>query len=117
MGNFKAVTSRRSLLTAGAAIGLAGLFPNLMRAASGAGLDPRRIDVHHHFQPDSYLAYAQAHPKAGNDVKRNWFLAKDLEDMDKSGIATAILSMTTAGGGSAFWFGEREGNQIGRAHV
>ena len=112
MKSYNAVTSRRSLLTAGAAIGLASLFPHLMRAAQGAGVDARRIDVHHHFQPDNYLAYAQAHPKAGNDVKRNWFLSKDIEDMDKSGIATAILSMTTAGGGSAFWFGEREENRM-----
>jgi predicted TIM-barrel fold metal-dependent hydrolase len=76
--------------------------------------NPRRIDVHHHFTPPAYLQFLKAHNQGGGGVPRgrgpltsayaDWTLAEDLEDMDRSGTATAILSITTPG----FYFGERE---------
>jgi 6-methylsalicylate decarboxylase len=125
-------TSRRSFVAGAAAAGVAALFPNLMSGAQGGGNNPRRIDVHHHFTPEPYVAYQRAHPEAGGgglaaaggrggrgDGGRGgqgggaarggapaggpgaWVLERDLEDMDKNGTATAILSITTPG----FWFG------------
>jgi len=65
------------------------------------GQGPRRIDVHHHFVPDAYFAYQQKHNMARANA---WSLDKDLEDMDKFGTETAILSITQP----AFNKGERE---------
>ena len=76
--------------------------------------DPRRIDVHHHFTPPAYLQFLKAHNQGGGGVPggrgaltsayAGWTLAEDLEDMDRSGTATAILSITTPG----FYFAEKE---------
>ena len=131
--------SRRSFVAGAAAAGVAALFPNLVSGAQGDGNNPRRIDVHHHFTPEAYLAYQRAHPEAGGgglapaggrggqrgDGGRGgqgggagrggaptggpgaWVLERDMEDMDKNGTATAILSITTPG----FWFGGIEENR------
>lgn len=76
-------------------------------------VNPRRIDVHHHFTPPAYLQFLKTHNQGGGGVSggrgaltsayAGWALAEDLEDMDRSGTATAILSITTPG----FYFGER----------
>jgi 6-methylsalicylate decarboxylase len=75
---------------------------------------PRRIDVHHHFTPAAYTARgggrgdtagrgAGARGPAFGSAFAGWTLSEDLEDMDKNGTATAILSITTPGfpGGTA----------------
>lgn len=74
---------RRHLLLGGAA-----LF-----AGSGAGAadKPRRIDVHHHVVAPAYLAAVTA-ARMANPPMTNWTPAKSLEDMDKAGTTTAILS-------------------------
>jgi len=60
---------------------------------------PHRIDVHHHLSPPAYLDAVgpQASPPT-----RNWTPARSLEDMDRAGVATAMLSITTPG----LWFGD-----------
>ena len=72
----------------------------------------RRIDVHHHFTPPTYLNFLKAHNQSGgvqagqggllSAAYAGWTLPEDLDDMDRSGTATAILSITAPG----FWFGE-----------
>lgn len=95
----RAGASRREFLTAIAAassgVTLAGgrLFAQKNAA--------RRIDVHHHFVPDAYFAYQQKHSTARTNA---WSLTKDLEDMDKFGTETAVLSITQP----AFNVGERD---------
>ena len=81
---------------------LAGGLPLAVeRLTAQAKGGPRRIDVHHHFVPDAYFAYQQRH----NGARVNpWSLSKDLEDMDKFGTATAMLSITQP----AFNLGERD---------
>src|SRR6266700_7086406 len=84
-------TSRRELLAAfaGAAAGTmlpSGLIAQAPRAAGGT--NPRRIDVHHHFQT----------PFAGNAGLTWWTPDKSLEQMDKFGIATAMMSHPGDGG-------------------
>jgi len=94
--------SRRDLLLASAAVGATALFPKLRAAAQSAGRDPRRIDVHHHFTPEPYNAFRRQYNQGGAPV--TWELSQDLEDMDRAGVATAILSITTPG----FWFGNTD---------
>jgi 6-methylsalicylate decarboxylase len=55
---------------------------------------PYRIDVHHHITPPSWL---EALKKAGRDSPpvTAWTPQRSLEDMDKAGTATSIVSPTT----------------------
>src|SRR5687767_1228406 len=97
----QASLSRRNFVAGAAAVGVASLFPKFLSSAQNAGSgNPRRIDVHHHFTPAPYVAFQRAHNQGGGNIP--WVLEKDLEDMDKNGTATAILSITTPG----FWFGQ-----------
>jgi predicted TIM-barrel fold metal-dependent hydrolase len=89
-------------------------------AQTGGG-NPRRIDVHHHFTPPEYLEFTRMYNQGGRGGGRGgnnqgkqgggpgprgsayagWTLAEDMDDMDKNGTQTAILSLTTPG----LWFG------------
>jgi len=51
---------------------------------------PHRIDVHHHPTPVLDLMGGRV---SGSPGIKSWTAAVSLEDMDKSGVATAILSM------------------------
>ncbi len=91
------VANRRGFLTgllaagAGAGAGLAGCST---AAGSGATAPGGRIDMHHHlFSP----AYVDELAKAGQapPIVRNWSVARTLDDMDKAGVAVAMLSVTT----------------------
>lgn len=101
--------SRREFIgtTAAAATGIAALFPGLKLLAQ-TGKNPRRIDVHHHFVPPAYVAFAKEHHQSPGLMMKGrtnssvpWELSIDLEDMDKNGTAVALMSVTTPG----FWFG------------
>jgi len=92
--------SRRSFLNGLAALGIAALVPG-KRSSAQTDASPRRIDVHHHFQNQVYLDFLKAHNQTSPG---KWILAADLEDMDKNGTATSILSISTP----LFGFGEKE---------
>jgi predicted TIM-barrel fold metal-dependent hydrolase len=83
--------SRRNFVIGAAGLGVAALFPALRSSAQNAG-NPRRIDVHHHFEPEVYLTYRRTHnvglPPA------NWNVDKALEEMGKGGVETSICSIT-----------------------
>lgn len=101
-------SSRREFLRVANAGGV--LLPWMKARAQTTG-GPRRIDVHHHFVPPAYTAFAKANRQSPGFFFANragagapWDIAKDLEDMEKAGTAVAILSITTPG----FWFGKAE---------
>jgi 6-methylsalicylate decarboxylase len=81
--------SRRNFLSGAVALG-AGAFLSGGRSAAQTGANPRRIDFHHHFQAPEVLTLASG--RGRGQVAATWSLSKDLEDMDKSGTATALLS-------------------------
>jgi len=102
--------SRRELLTGLAALGASTLLP----AQSPAG-DRRILDVHQHYVSPDYLALLTrknaVSPVAGFNVWKDYSPAKNLDAMDKSGIATAMLSPTAPG----VYFGDaEEGRKIAR---
>ena len=81
--------SRRQMLVGGtAALAAAG---GGFAAKSFAQTAPRRIDVHHHFAAPSWLQ-AMKLIGADNAPIANWSVQKSLDDMDKGGVATAVLS-------------------------
>ncbi len=79
---------RRHLMLGGLAAAFAG--PALTRSAF-AQEKPHRIDVHHHLVPPAYVD-AVKRAKLDNPPMTSWTPEKSLEDMDKAGTATSILS-------------------------
>jgi predicted TIM-barrel fold metal-dependent hydrolase len=63
--------------------------------ALNLGRSAGRIDVHHHLSPPGWVAVARNRGIDG--LAANWTVQKSLADMDKAGIATAMLSVTTPG--------------------
>jgi 6-methylsalicylate decarboxylase len=103
--------SRRRFLTVAAALaGTAALPRGSVLAQTAPGADPRRVDVHHHFFPPEYLEPLAAWNKQEGIAdglqapQRDWTVAKALDDMDKSGVATGMLSISTPG----VWFADQE---------
>jgi len=94
-----ATPSRRAFLGTTTALGAVLALPRFARGAAGDALDPppRRIDVHHHFFPPAWLEHMQERPPGPSPVMREWTTARVLEHMDKSGVATAIASLSPWG--------------------
>lgn len=98
--------TRRSFLTR-----LAAGTGMLLRRSAAQTANPRLIDCHHHFVEPGYikaLAAKEGHHVAGYTpyfnlgVLKSYSPEKDIEQMDKEGVATSMLSCTTPG----IWFGD-----------
>ncbi|WP_160142306.1 amidohydrolase family protein [Pigmentiphaga humi] len=81
--------------------------PSLTRAATAPSEPraPHRIDVHHHIFPPKYVEIARERilsfaPNFAHVLK--WTPAQSLEMMDRSGIRTAMVSLSNPG----TWFGD-----------
>jgi predicted TIM-barrel fold metal-dependent hydrolase len=98
LGRREDAVSRRGVFAgAGAALAAAGVA---VSGLPGAGLAaPRRgwIDVHHHFDPN--LVIPGSLPP-GPRMPGGWTLARDLADMDRGGVQTALLSWFAAFAGA-----------------
>lgn len=94
--------SRRNFLQAGvAALGLGAITSAGTPALAQAPATPAartRIDVHHHFVPPFHAEALAARRSGGRPPA--WTATKSLEDMDQSGIQTAIVSVVQPG----VWF-------------
>jgi predicted TIM-barrel fold metal-dependent hydrolase len=89
----KARLARRWFIAGAAALITAAAVPRLGMAQ--AKRNPRRIDVHHHYLAPRYLERTRAALFAGSPYAAEvakWTPAASLEQMDRFGIATAILS-------------------------
>jgi predicted TIM-barrel fold metal-dependent hydrolase len=62
-----------------------------------SGAVPFRIDIHHHLLPPDHIKEIVARRSGGTPA---WSPAKSIEDMDRNGVATSILSATQPG----VWF-------------
>ncbi len=83
------------LTTLGASAVLQGCRSASPQPAASAAA-PHRIDVHHHFGPPTYVAALTDKGIAQRPVIE-WTVAKSLDDMDKAGVVTAVVSITTPG--------------------
>ena len=63
---------------------------------------PRRIDIHHHFAPPAWIAEVKGRPLL-QPANARWTPAQSIDDMDRGGVATAVISITNPG----LWFGDR----------
>ena len=89
---------------------LGGAAAAAMAACADAQEPPFRVDVHHHLYPPEWMA------RAGRvytmlPVMTGWRIENSLDQMDKAGIRTSVLSVATPG----VWFGDAaEARQLAR---
>jgi 6-methylsalicylate decarboxylase len=96
--------SRRDLLFGIAAVGASAVLPGFgseAQTGSAAPARPFRIDTHHHFTVPKLLAESAAKGVTQAGL-RDWTPQKSLDQMDKGGVATSIISISDPG----VWFGD-----------
>ena len=107
--------NRRSFLaTTLASLGLATSARDSRLSAfaqAGGTATPNRIDVHHHFAPPAWVAEVKGRPLL-QTANTTWTPAKSIDDMDRGGVAAAMISITNPG----LWFGDKAAtNRLARA--
>ena len=94
--------SRRHFMATVGAFGAAAMLP---KGGALAQTAPNLIDTHHHFYPPEYqkawLDWEDARKIPHFPTQVAWTRAKTIEEMDRNGIKTAILSMASTPG---LWF-------------
>jgi predicted TIM-barrel fold metal-dependent hydrolase len=103
-GTKPAAISRRELLLAVGALGAAALLPDFGSAAqtvSAPATRAFRIDTHHHFTVPKLIAESTAKGVTQAGLQ-DWTPQKSLDQMDKGGVATSIISISDPG----VWFGD-----------
>jgi predicted TIM-barrel fold metal-dependent hydrolase len=100
------VIDRRRFLTAGVASVGATLVtvrhrPAEARQRAAVGNATGRIDMHHHFAPPAWVAEVRGRPLL-QPANTRWTPEQSLEDMDRGGVAAAVVSVTNPG----LWFGD-----------
>jgi predicted TIM-barrel fold metal-dependent hydrolase len=93
--------SRRDVLAGIGALGAGALFPSNQLWSQAAG-NPRRLDLHHHFQSPRWTKRMLEVKRQGWQQASKYTPERALEAMDKAGVATALLSVTEPG----VWFGD-----------
>ncbi|HEV7966871.1 MAG TPA: amidohydrolase family protein [Candidatus Acidoferrales bacterium] len=116
---FSTAVARRKFLAGLGALGVAAVLPDIFPTAHSANAvsgRPYRIDTHHHFSAPGFIA-AIAARKTNQRPLELWTPSKSIEDMDESGVATAMISTSEP----SVWFGDndaarelaRECNELG----
>jgi len=97
---------RREFLAGLTAAGVSALISDLRLGAqtkASAASAPFRVDVHYHFSAPGFIAALKAH-NTGQVALMQWTPEKALEDMDKDGVATSIVSTSEP----SVWFGDND---------
>lgn len=95
--------SRRHMLATLGGVAASALLPGAATTAEPL----RRIDVHHHFLPQKYMAEEHerivgvTHNLSGNALLK-WTPQQALDEMDANGVALSFASISTPG----VWFGD-----------
>src|SRR5262245_4453850 len=99
MNPYSVTPTRRQFLVGLATTAAVGLDARGSRAAALTGA----IDVHHHVFPPEFLAVARANSVSPAIIEQ-WTLARTLEEMERNGVRTAVVSITQPG----VWYGQVE---------
>jgi 6-methylsalicylate decarboxylase len=97
--------SRRTVLAGG----LAAIASTAPIARTWAAVSPFRVDVHHHYVPPVHADALTARRQQGRPP--SWTAAQSLDEMDKNGIATAIVSLVQPG---VWWNNVEEARNLSR---
>jgi 6-methylsalicylate decarboxylase len=96
------LVSRRRFLSGVSALGAASILP----AGLARGQGFKVIDTHHHFYPPAYqkawLDWDDARKISHFPSQVSWTREKAVEELDKNGVATAVISLASTPG---TWFG------------
>ncbi len=109
-------STRRQFLFGLAGLGAATILPG--SSSSAQNVPARRIDVHQHFvSPEYHALLVSKNAPQGSTIAavanafRNYTPARNIEEMDKAGVATAMVSPTAP----AAWFGDvQEARRVAR---
>ena len=93
---------RRQFIAGFAGLGASILLPSSKAQAPAA--NARRIDVHHHFGSPAWIKMVNDKRTQGYQTWQPYTPARAIEDMDRGGVATSMISITTPG----IWFGDLE---------
>lgn len=93
-------TSRRRFIAGGVAAGAALTLGDAPSAAQSA--KPHLIDVHHHLAPPRWITDVVLGRNTGQRPLADWTPQRSIEDMDRGGVATAIVSISEP----SVWFGD-----------
>jgi 6-methylsalicylate decarboxylase len=98
------VDRRRLLISAARTVGLAAVCGSRLSTFAQAPVTAKatRIDIHHHFAPPAWIGEAAGRPLL-QPANTRWTPAQSIEDMDRGGVAAAVVSITNPG----LWFGDR----------
>jgi predicted TIM-barrel fold metal-dependent hydrolase len=100
------LSERRDFLAGLAAAGAAAMLGRtgaaLAQSADRNAAAARRIDVHHHLLPPAYIEAVAA--RRTGERAPPWTTQMSIDEMDRNGIATAVVSLTQPG----VWFGDAE---------
>jgi len=97
---------RRDFLASLAAAGASALLPSFPFAGqtkAAAASAPFLVDVHYHFSSPGFIAAIKAH-NTGQVALMQWTPEKAIEDMDKDGVATSMISTSEP----SVWFGDND---------
>ena len=105
--------SRRQVLAMLSAVGAGMVLAPGASLAQIASNGPRIIDTHHHIYPPHFTAknlkrILDDFPGSPASFYLNWSPRFSLDQMDQSGVATAIASITSPG----VWFGNNEEGRV-----
>ena len=93
---------RRTFLAATLGAAAALRVPRHLDAAQAAPAGGRRwIDLHHHFAPPAWVNDVRGRPLL-QPANTRWTPEQSIEDMDRGGVAAAVVSITNPG----LWFGD-----------
>jgi predicted TIM-barrel fold metal-dependent hydrolase len=89
--------TRREFVAGVTSLAAGGLL--LPRVVAARQARPHRIDFHCHSVPPVWLAFLKAHPPSvpPDGTPPPWELSKHLEEMDRGGVATSLLSLPLPG--------------------
>jgi 6-methylsalicylate decarboxylase len=89
-------SARREFLTGFAALGAGALLGGKLLGQTKAVANPRSVDFQHHFTSPGWRAALSA-KNLLPDVRKGWTPAKDIEEMDGAGCASAFICTGQAG--------------------
>jgi 6-methylsalicylate decarboxylase len=92
---------RRQFLAGVVASLAAGVGTRRLLAGGQPPAGVRPIDVHHHFAPPAWVTEVRGRPLL-QPANTTWTPEKSIDDMDRAGVAGAVVSITNPG----LWFGD-----------
>jgi predicted TIM-barrel fold metal-dependent hydrolase len=92
---------RRQFLAGAVAALAANVGTRRLLAGGQQPASLRPIDVHHHFAPPAWVTEVRGRPLL-QPANTTWTPEKSIDDMDRAGVAGAVVSITNPG----LWFGD-----------